>query len=142
MLSVNRPCGLTSARTETAEQNKPTKLNPMNNTLRGIASLLVRGVCRAVFSGYPLRVRLQEGNWKRCLRPHRLLLKHGTGRRGRSNQSVDAERVVVEQLLLFLVFAPADDALECLDPLPVRGGQGADRPVAAEHDAVGAENFE
>src|SRR5438876_7349734 len=49
---------------------------------------------------------------------------------------IEADRVIMEELSLLLLAPAADDALEGLDPLFVRGRQGANGPIASKEDAV------
>src|SRR5438477_7381771 len=57
-------------------------------------------------------------------------------------QSIRPHRVVVKQLLLLLFASFLDNGLKSGEPLLVRGDLRAHGPIAAEHNAVGAERIE
>src|SRR4051812_17880314 len=63
--------------------------------------------------------------------------------RGSSSlQPIEPDCVVVEEFALLVGRAVADDRFQGFDPLAVGGRESADGPVAAEHDAVGAEGLQ
>src|SRR5205085_8713343 len=106
----------------------------LSSALRRLPSTVRRGIlARSGRTGCPAAA-VGPG-----VRLHRLGKPWGRNRRRTpSRQPIEPHGVVMEQFALFLLAPPADDALERLDPLFVRRRQCADRPVAAEDDAVRA----
>src|SRR2546426_8593561 len=136
MLSVNRPCGLTSARTGAEMQANPVNTQVTKNVFRCIAGLLGVIFSQAVLTEYRLDRRPQERI--------RFSTRSSAVRavRSRSYEAIHAQGIVVEKPALFVFFTLADDALQCLDPLLVGRRERAHRPVAAEHDAVRPKNLQ
>src|SRR5262245_50289499 len=127
MLSVNRPCGLTSARTGAEMQANPVNTQAMKNVFRCIAGLLGVIFSQAVLTRYRLDGRPQEGI--RCSMQSSAVRAVRAG----SYETIHAQSTVVEEPALFVCLALADDALQCLDPLFIGRRERAYGPVAAEY---------